>query len=520
MKPAFHTTLLCLLLMLCPVATVASNPAPDLKGTVKKLLKDKALGARFSTPRFYEETGHSPAWNASALQELLQAIESSAAHGLEPSDYHQKALSSGDLGALELDILATDAYLSLAGHLLGGKVNPVTVEPTWTANRREMDLVAHLRNSLQQGSVAASLAALAPQQFRYRSLVNALAKYREIASGGGWGKVSGGPMIKPGATNRRVAEVRNRLVATGDLVHQEGGGPEHYDEQLKAAVMTFQRRANLEPDGIIGPATLRKLNYSVQDRIDQIRVNLERWRWLPENLGKRHIRVNIANYELEVHEGPEISRIHHVVVGRTYRQTPIFSANMSYLTLNPWWDVPAKLARNDLLPKFQADARAFEQLGFQALKPPGEPVSHAGIEWNQFSSKDFPFRLRQQPGPANALGKVKFMFPNEHNVYLHDTPSRELFDKTRRDFSSGCIRVKDPIDLAEWVLAANKDWPRSRIDEALKTGKELTITLKQGIPVHLLYWTVVHDEETGGIRFIEDIYSRDGRILQALNARP
>ncbi len=505
------------LISLCIASTVAYA---DIKTDLANLQNQQALLAIHSTPRLYAENNYSLAWQETQIDQLISAIENSQSHGLTPGDYHQQLLTSGSLQSDQRDIVATDAYLALAGHLLGGKLNPVAIEPTWTAHRREKDLVAHLQQALASNQVELSLEALAPSQPRYQILKQALAHYRAIEADGGWNSIDEGNLLKPGTTDARVMQLRQRLIASGDLTAEPDIDEAYYDEALVAAVKQFQRRANLEPDGIIGPATLRKLNRSPRDRVNQIRVNLERWRWLPEDLGYKHLRVNIANYELEAHEGAAISRVHNVVVGKTYRQTPIFSSSMSFVVVNPWWEVPHKLARIDILPKFQNDPAYFEKMGFQVLDPRGNLLSNREISWKSLSASNFPYRLRQQPGPSNALGQVKFMFPNEHNVYLHDTPSRDLYSKTRRDFSSGCIRVKDPIDLLEWVLEENTDWSRTRIESSLSTTLDARINLKQKIPVHLLYWTVVTDDETDSIRFVEDIYNRDERVLSALDAPP
>ncbi|WP_232787375.1 L,D-transpeptidase family protein [Spongiibacter nanhainus] len=470
-----------------------------------------------STQRFYRQFGLQARWSKRNLAALVSAIAASESHGLTPVEYHQQALLQAS-GA-KRDILATDAYLALAGHLLGGKLNPISIEPTWTAKGRERDLVAYLHQALESDAVVESLTTLAPQQPRYQTLLEALERYRRALSLGGWEPIAAGPLLKPGMHSERVTALRNRLKAIDGSLQAEGD--EHrYDSVLVSAVKRFQQRANLEPDGIVGPDTLAKLNLSPQDLIDKLRVNLERWRWLPEDLGRKHIRVNIANYHLETHEGKDIRAVHDVVVGRTYRQTPIFSASMSYLVLNPWWETPSKLARKDLLPKFQRDPSIVQSLGYQILDTQGKVVDPSNMNWNEYTESRFPFRVRQQPGPMNALGQVKFMFPNSHDVYLHDTPSRDLFSKTRRDFSSGCIRVRNPIDLVEWVIGPNPQWSRDKLENVLSSGKETTVKLTEKIPVHLLYWTVVADDDNDDIRFVADIYQRDQRVLLALNKLP
>ncbi len=505
-----------LVCVICFSALAGAAPGDSLARAIAQL----PLNAPVSVARLYGERPQA-LWSNEHYQQLLLAVEGSAADGLSPDDYHYRALVATDTPTAQRDVLASDAYLSLAAHLLAGKLDPVSIEVNWTAKGRQRDLVAHLQRAMATQDIGASLRELLPSQPRYQLLKAALQHYRQIDDSGSWPTVADGALLKPGARSPRIAALRARLQRGGDLPYYDAPAEaEVYDAELVAALKRFQRRANLEPDGIVGPATVRELNRSPGDRIEQLRVNLERWRWLPDDLGAKHIRVNIADYQLEVHQGAQITDVHDVVVGRTYRQTPVFSATMSYLVLNPWWETPATLARTDILKKFQADPKQVDLLGYQVLGRDGRVVDHSQINWRQYSARHFPFRLRQKPGPSNALGAVKFMFPNAHEVYLHDTPSRELFAKTRRDFSSGCIRVKDPVDLAQWVLAGNGDWPRSRIDSVLALGKETSVSLRQRIPVHLLYWTAVANQEGDGVRFIEDIYERDARVLAALNQPP
>ncbi len=490
--------------------------AENYKNTIQRLTSAGSLHSPVSVSRVYEKMP-APIWNAARMESLLQAIAASASHGLEPADYHLGVLSSPG-NTSERDVYATDAYLTLAGHLLGGRIDPVSLEPTWTAKGRERDLPVYLMETIDTVSPAASLDQLAPSQPRYARLRDALAHFEKIAGEGGWPIVRGSGLLKPGHHAAWVPSLRARMRASGDY----NGTPQEatlYDAELVHAVKIFQVRSNLEPDGIVGPITLKNLNQSAQDKVNKIKVNLERWRWLPDDMGYRHIRVNIADYRLEAHEGTNVKEIFDVVVGRTYRQTPIFSANMSYLVLNPWWEVPRKLARQDLLPKFQKTPEIIRELGYHILDSQGQSVDPYAVDWKAIPAARFPYRVRQEPGGKNALGRVKFMFPNQHEVYLHDTPSRDLFAKVRRDFSSGCIRVSDPMDLAAWVLKATPGWSEDKVLDVVASGRETSVRLKDRIPVHLLYWTVVVNDETGDIRFIEDIYERDDKIWAAIQNR-
>jgi len=471
--------------------------------------------------RFYAGRNGAPAWtgtaNTAAWRQLLDAIRIAGPHGLDPADYHLAELVTADPAAADawLDRIATDAYLTLAAHLLAGRLDPVSIEPNWTAVRRGRDLAAYLEAALASGAISESLEALAPAQSGYANLKVALAQYRDIAERGGWPSIDDGPRLRLGDRGQRVAQLRKRLAATRDVAG-ETDNPELFDEALAEAVGRFQKRANLEPDGVVGRRTLAQLNRTVEDRIAQIRANLERWRWLPDDLGRRHIRVNVADFRLEAYADGAPVRTHGIIVGRLYRKTPVFTGMMSYLVFNPWWETPASLAAKDKLPAFRADPRSVAALGFQVIDRNGQLVDPTTINWNAVTTANFPYRLRQAPGPENALGDVKFMLPNGHNVYLHDTPTRGLFARTRRDFSSGCVRVEGALDLAAWVLSDMPGWTPERVRELAATDIETHVNLDQPMPVHILYWTVVPDG-AGKVRFIDDIYGRDGKLIAALD---
>jgi murein L,D-transpeptidase YcbB/YkuD len=483
--------------------------------------------------RFYQARELSLAWtgpaNAHLYGDLLIAVRSAASHGLDPADYHLALLEAADpqQADLELDQLATDAYLTLAAHLLSGRLDPVTIEPDWTAARRGRDLVAYLQGALANGAVAESLEALAPDQPGYQALREALARYQAIAAEGGWPAINAGATLHPGDRGLRVAQLRARLEATGDIAALVPGpdatatpaDPEFFDPALDAAVRTFQHSASLDPDGNVGALTLAQLNTSADQRVEQIRANMERWRWLPEDLGRRHIRVNIADYSLEARNDGVVEQAHDVIVGRLYRRTPVFSGSMTYFVVNPWWETPPSLASRDKLPAFRADPDAVARLGFQVIDRSGSLVDPATIDWATVPASNFPYRLRQSPGPLNALGEVKFMFPNAHNVYLHDTPTRGLFAQTRRDFSSGCVRVRDPLLLAEWVAAESPAITPAQLRTIAAGDEETRIPLARSIPVHILYWTAVLDSQTG-VRFVNDVYDRDTGLIAALDSPP
>ena len=309
--------------------------------------------------------------------------------------------------------------------------------------------------------------------------------------------------------------------ATGDL--QESGTTPNglFDEATESALIIFQKHQGLETDGIAGPKTIAALNVSPVERIQQIKLNLERWRWLPQSLGEKYIIVNIPDFRLDVIEN-EISRLHmRVVVGKSYRRTPVFSDHITYLVLNPRWEVPHNIAVKDKLPLIKKDPEYFKKIHMSVLKGWGsdaKKIDPATINWTALNERNFPYRLRQSPGPWNALGQIKFMFPNQFNVYLHGTPDQQLFLKESRSFSSGCIRLESPIDLAVYLLASLPGMSKTAIQQSIDQNREQTIRLSEPMTVHLLYWTAwVSDDNT--MQFRPDIYGRDKLLAGALSEK-
>jgi murein L,D-transpeptidase YcbB/YkuD len=538
-KPIFLKTLAAA----CAWLYVVASPCPSLAETVSErmaaqlsrqgnvFLYEEPLHQVDAVRAFYRDRQYVPVWDAVSARTLQEAVLGADVHGLAAQDYHVRATElareKGDLPAIEL--LATDAYMTLASHLFRGRLDASKMEPTWTAKERPLDLPRYLEDALERNEIKESLDALAPKELHYSAMKAGLLHYRELACTGGYPQVDRGGTLKLGMRGPRVRQLKARLAASGDYVPKPSlrsdfaadaalgfMDEDMFDAELEEALKRFQKRANLEQDGEAGPETLKTINRTAEERAAQLRVNMERWRWMPEDMGARHIRINIADYRLEAVEDGGVARVHDVEVGRTYRQTPIFSSRMSYLIFNPWWMTPEKLAREDKLPLFREEPERVEQAGFEVLDRSGNKVDPKTIDWSKVSEERFPYSLRQRPGKDNALGQVKFIFPNPHDVYLHDTPARGFFSRTRRDFSSGCVRVKDPFDLAEWALSANGGWNRARIDAVVESEKETRVALKKPVPVYLLYMTAVA-EENGGVRFIDDIYGRDPAILAALD---
>ncbi len=475
--------------------------------------------------RFYGERSFAPAWiNSSganaAARELLAVLAAAHEHGLRPDDYHlsalQQRLASWDQRdgdhrrglSVDLELLFSDALLMYATHMLAGRINPQSIDPEWFAEMRGGDIVAIAQRALAAGRLRSELAALAPRDPGYRALQQALAQWRERAHlAPTLPPIAGGAAFKPGAQDPRVPALRRRLGL-------EPGDSTDYDAELVAAVVAFQQQRGLENDGVVGPMTLAELNRSAADIVDTLILNLERWRWLPASLGERHILVNIADFRLRyVTPGREPLEM-KVVVGKAYRRTPVFSARMTYAVLNPYWEVPPSIAVRDLLPKIRKDPDFLQTQGFELLSGWGaqqQLVDASAINWRAMNAANFRYRLRQRPGPLNALGRVKFMLPNPFSVYLHDTPATELFTRNVRSFSSGCIRLEKPRELFAAVAEHSHEWPEGSAPARINH----TVSLQRALPVHLLYWTAWVDAH-GELQLRPDIYQRDQRLLTAL----
>jgi len=341
------------------------------------------------------------------------------------------------------------------------------------------------------------------------ALEKSLAQYRELAAQGGWPQVPDGPALHEGDKNDRIPFLRQRLVASADLAASAGQG-DIFDGALREAVQKFQTRHGLAADGTVGAGTLTELNVPISERIRQLAASLERCQPLPSVLEHRHILVNIADFTLKLYEDGKPVLSMPVIVGKTYRQTPVFNGRISSLVINPPWEVPHSIATKDILPKIKKNPGYLSKMHlrvFQGWKGATE-IDPASINWASLSQAHFPYRLRQDPGPANALGRVKFLFPNPYDVYLHDTPSRELFQKDARTFSSGCIRIAKPLDLAAYLLQGTKLNSKDALNEAIAREKTQQIVIPAPIAVHIVYMTAWVDRD-GTIQFRSDIYNRD-----------
>ena len=481
---------------------------------------------------YYERRTFLPAWQDDGkIASLISVIEDAFADGLEPADYHLQSieeqyaqLSAGQTGspaewaAFELQL--TDALISLVHHQRFGKADPLGQHATWNFRGRgeeAPDTLQVVEEAMNAASLREFLDARILRGPYYRSLRRALATYRRISAEGGWPAIGSGPSLDSGTSDERIATLAVRLAITGDADNAEPNAATRImDGKLQDAVRRFQWRHGLESDGIVGPATIQALNVPVEQRIDQLRLTLERARWVLNDLGENFLVVNIAGFRAYVVADRKISWETRVVVGKTGQQTPVFRDELQYIVFNPTWTVPYSIATREMLPEIKAQPDWFGKHDFEVRNRTGDLVDPESVDWSAVTRRNFDYIFVQAAGPNNALGQIKFIFPNDHAVYLHDTPARQLFGSAERAFSHGCIRVEDPLKLAEILLGPN-GWDHKRIEAAVSNKKTTTVFLTKPLPVLLLYWTANVDPD-GVVHFYRDVYQRDPPMIDALAA--
>lgn len=479
--------------------------------------------------RYYSERDHRPLWttesgaDAQGLK-LVAALAQAERHGLGPAEYLYD-LPSGWWRADGLEAIArmelalSWALLRFARDVRHGRTSAAVSDPEIVFRRQTADTAGVLDGTAAARDLHDHLDGLAPQHPQYQALKAALGELHvRHKEGLGRPAIPDGPLLRPGAVDARVPYLRANLAARGFDVPPDPAEPSRYDSRLAAALRSAQKELGLEPDGLVGPRTRAELNRTIADRQRQILVNMERWRWLPDDLGERHVFVNQAGFDLRLQDGDRVALEMRVIVGRDYRRTPVFSDRIRYLEINPTWTVPPRLARVDILPRIRRDPGYLEANNFHVYaswSADAPRLDPRAIDWDDLRPGTFPFRLVQQPGPGNALGRIKFMFPNSFNVYLHDTPQQELFRHAERAFSSGCIRVERPFELAEALLAGAPGWTRERIDRVLAGGRTTVVNLPTPVPVHLVYLTV-EARDDGRLQFYPDVYGRDADLAKYL----
>jgi murein L,D-transpeptidase YcbB/YkuD len=486
----------------------------------------RVFGARLATRRtlqaFYEQRGFRRAWTSlEASDELLRAVRASDADGLDPDDYllpelerARAEVASGRASLdtlIDFDVLQTDALARLFYHLVFGKVSPKSFDPHWNFTRsiRDVDPEIFLEEVVASGEIFERIEAEKPDHELYLRLRGELARQREQATQAESAPVPAGEKLERGSRGPRVAALRARL-----------GVPEsgdEFDDDLVERVKRLQASHGLDVDGIVGPATLEAVHLGAAERIARIRVNLERMRWYLHDLDPSFVFVNLAGYEAYYLREGKLVWSSPVIIGKPYRATPVFRSEMTYLVLNPTWTVPPTILAQDILPAQRRDRGYLDRKGIRIIDRNGRVVPSAKIDWATATPGRFPYQLVQRPGPDNALGRVKFMFPNSYAVYLHDTPARELFAKSERAFSSGCIRVAKPFELVALLLDDQAGWDPAAIEQAVEKGETRTLRLSKPVPVLLTYFTAWVDRE-GTLQLRRDIYGRDEIVRRGIEA--
>jgi len=473
---------------------------------------------------FYATRGNQPIWadgNSTSMLALITAIEQAPNHGMALGRYNLNELETlwiggntpEDLAALEA--AAAQSYVLFAKEISSGVLDPKSIDKQMNATRFVPETADLLANVAGAKNMASHYKTLAPSSDEYARLLELKKELEALISSEGWGPlVPTGRTLRPGNTSDRVATLRVRLNQRGYTLDDKTSL--NYDDALMEAVKLFQSDFGLNADGLVGPQTMSSINAQPDGRLKQVIVNLERIRWMNYDLGARHIYVNIPDFTASVMDYGVPTLSFRVVVGTGKNQTAEFSDSMTHMIANPKWNVPYSIASQEYLPKLRADPTILARENIQmSVRGSGQIVDPSAIDFSYFNEANFPFFLQQQSGGGNALGRVKFMFPNRFNIYLHDTPSKSLFSRDARAFSHGCVRVQKPMEFAYTLLSLQEDDPEAAFQRALNTRKETQINLATPVPVHIVYRTVWIDQ-AGEVQYRHDVYNRDSMVFDAL----
>lgn len=501
---------------------VAGKPQPVLDSTyyIKYMNDDPKLKEHTDwAKKFYRERGFKLGWfkNNEIVPQakvMLTMISKAGEEGLDPKKYQFKDFNTmfANLDAAkadsakftaiqkEIDVALTSTYFVWASDYYRGVVIPKeNKEIEWDVKRNKIKLHKALMTVLKERESKYSYGSFSPLHPDYARLKSALATYRKIQAAGGWPTVTANAKLKEGQSAPVVAALKKRLGL--------GSTDSTFNAETVNALKKFQSDQGMKPDGTLGPETAKLLNVPVGDRIKQIILNMERWRWIPKSFEEDYLIVNIPEYRLRVYEKGKEQLAMNVIVGKTMNSTPIFSDKMENVVLAPYWNVPASIVKNELGPKISSDPGYLDRSNMELIDSKGNQVSPSSVDWGSVSRDNWKYTLRKKPGPKNDLGDVKFIFPNTNDIYLHDTPHDELFSQAKRNFSHGCVRVEKPLELAQYLLRP-VGWDMNKIQSTIAQGQEKYVKLKQVLPVYLVYFTAWADE-SGNVHFREDIYGHD-----------
>lgn len=501
------------------IANTASEARPD---TAFQMAVAEAAPTTTGVGEFYRTNGFSPIWvgdtpeHAQRRVGLIKALTSTHTHGLPAARYNAQALldqmqearSVRDMGEIEAEL--SRVFVQYANDLYSGALRPASIDDGLVRDVKRRSAEEHLQAISTQG--AGYFAQIAPQSRQYRALMKQKMILEALVQQGGWGVTVPGSKLEFGDSGPNVVKLRNRLIAMGYL---KPSATPTFDGELLAAVRAFQTAHGLEPDGVAGQGTISELNRSASERLKAVYVALERERWLPRERGERHILVNQADFSAKIVDDGLVTFETRAVIGKNVhdRRSPEFSDEMEHMVINPSWYVPRSIITKEYLPKLQSNPNAVGHI--EITDRTGRQVNRGAVDFTQFTARNFPFAMRQPPSKSNALGLVKFMFPNKYNIYLHDTPQKNLFAREVRAFSHGCIRLADPFDFAYALLAKQEEDPKAFFHRVLRTGKETKVNLEQSVPVHLIYRTAYIGPK-GAVQYRRDVYDRDRKIWEAL----
>ncbi|MBR9649885.1 L,D-transpeptidase family protein [Thalassovita aquimarina] len=506
----------------CVVSSVSPQTVQAQMPAFRQAVAEYASDDR-ELARFYRESGFGAVWTGEGEEHLarrkalISALQGAASHGLPTERYDVDALIAQMRAAKTprdrgmLDVALSKAYLRYARDLQSGIVKPSSIDEGVVRKVKFRDRAENMAD-LVNGNPAAVMQNLPPQSHEYIRLRKEMLRLQGLLARGGWGETVPGKKLEPGDRGASVVKLRNRLMRMGYL---DRSATMVYDKQIEAAVQLFQDDHGLETDGVVGASTLSEINVPVEQRLHSVMVAMERERWLPHERGQRHVLVNLTDFTAKIVDDGKVTFETRSVVGMNQhdRRSPEFSDVMEHMVVNPTWNVPRSIAVKEYLPMLQKDPNAVSHLRLTDAR--GQLVNRGEVDFTQFDKRNFPFDMKQPPSRRNALGLVKFMFPNPQNVYLHDTPAKSLFARETRAFSHGCIRLQDPFEFAYALLARQSDDPQGQFHSVLKTGRETKIDLEQHIPVHIIYRTATVPAK-GKAHYRRDVYGRDGRIWKAL----
>ena len=531
-------------------AVAGAQPRMDSTQLIRVFRAEPAFKAQLLPAlRFYRERRFQLGWfknhqPVAQVKSILAITNKAADEGLNPKDYQIKDISKmlaelekvGDdsvrrnKAEREADIALTGTYMKWANDYYRGVANPHDKKDTsWMVKPNKIKLNKALATFLGERKSRYNYYEFAPLHPEYDQLKQALATYRTQERTGGWPTLPANTVLKPGQYSPAVASLRKRLLdsAGGETASAPAATPAKpgqpvdvaaltYDSALEAAVKQFQQDAGLKPTGIVSGETLKQLNVPIGARIDQLILNMERWRWLPKKFEPNYLLVNIPEYTLHVMEDSKEAFNMRVIVGKVLHETPVFSDKMEYVVLSPYWNVPFSIIENELRGKLTANPNYLDHLDMEVVKGSGRKaiaVDPGSIDWANVTQETFKYTLRRRPGPKNDLGDVKFIFPNSNDIYLHDTPHDELFSQSSRSFSHGCVRLSEPIKLANYLLRDRPEWDKQTVLDSIATRREKYITLKEKLPVYLVYFTAWADA-SGHPHFRDDIYGLDKKLAR------